>query len=258
MGLFSDAQNYGLSMRLECWERFSRHRLQSRAVMHVGIAKPRWRGKRSRHSQSMRNPQFCVSGKRPMYVLRTDAQWCWVIWLLAPWSFEWNFRIVIFKLIDGWCIPFEIAPIWIQLHLINVKSTWVQIMAWCHQATSYYLHHLFIVYIHFGTSCLFYRMADFKFTYWHILSFLPHVIIVIMNVIFVLFYCMLCQKWRNKDVQSINLSHYGVIRPLWLKTNIFFLLQINIWVTHDLENKQTKNKQTNKHRQASTHTRTHA
>ena len=26
----------------------------------------RWRRKRSRHSQRMRNPQFCVSGKRPM------------------------------------------------------------------------------------------------------------------------------------------------------------------------------------------------
>ena len=26
----------------------------------------RWRGKHSRHSQRMRNPQFCVSGKRPM------------------------------------------------------------------------------------------------------------------------------------------------------------------------------------------------
>ena len=26
----------------------------------------RWRGKRSRHSQRMRNPQFCVSGKRPI------------------------------------------------------------------------------------------------------------------------------------------------------------------------------------------------
>ena len=26
----------------------------------------RWRGKRSRHSRRMRNPRFCVSGKRPM------------------------------------------------------------------------------------------------------------------------------------------------------------------------------------------------
>ena len=28
----------------------------------------RWRGKRSQHSWRMRNPQFCVSGKRPMFV----------------------------------------------------------------------------------------------------------------------------------------------------------------------------------------------
>ena len=34
--------------------------------MHVGIANPRWRGKRSRQSRRMRNPQFYVSGKRPM------------------------------------------------------------------------------------------------------------------------------------------------------------------------------------------------
>ena len=34
--------------------------------MHVGIASPRWRGKRSRHSRHMHNPQFYVSGKRPI------------------------------------------------------------------------------------------------------------------------------------------------------------------------------------------------
>ena len=34
--------------------------------MHVGIANPRWRGKRSRHSRRMRNPQFYISGKRTM------------------------------------------------------------------------------------------------------------------------------------------------------------------------------------------------
>ena len=31
-----------------------------------GFLWSRWRGKRSRHSRRMRNPQFCVSGKRPM------------------------------------------------------------------------------------------------------------------------------------------------------------------------------------------------
>ena len=31
-----------------------------------GFLWSRWRGKRSRHSRRMRNPQFCVSDKRPM------------------------------------------------------------------------------------------------------------------------------------------------------------------------------------------------
>ena len=31
-----------------------------------GFLWSRWRGKRSRHSRRMRNPQFCISGKRPM------------------------------------------------------------------------------------------------------------------------------------------------------------------------------------------------
>ena len=69
-------------MRRECRERFPRHRLQrkplisdasrqvhdARAVLHVGIANPRWRGKRSRHSRHMCNPQVYVSGKRPMVI----------------------------------------------------------------------------------------------------------------------------------------------------------------------------------------------
>ena len=36
--------------------------------MHAGIANPRLRGKRSRHSRRMRNPQFYLSGKRPIYM----------------------------------------------------------------------------------------------------------------------------------------------------------------------------------------------
>ena len=47
----------------------SRHVRDARAVMHVGIANPRWRGKRSQNSRCMRNPQFYVSGKRSMYVM---------------------------------------------------------------------------------------------------------------------------------------------------------------------------------------------
>ena len=44
----------------------SPHVRHERAVMHVGIANSRWRGKRFRHSRRMRNPQFYVSGKRPV------------------------------------------------------------------------------------------------------------------------------------------------------------------------------------------------
>ena len=75
-------------MRRECRERFPRHGLQgkrlvsdsgmhhgtyvrdARAVMHVGIANPRWQEKRSRHSRRMRNPQFYLYGKRPIVKMK--------------------------------------------------------------------------------------------------------------------------------------------------------------------------------------------
>ena len=44
----------------------SRHMRHARAVIHVGISNPRRQGKRSRHPRRMYNPQFYVSGKRPM------------------------------------------------------------------------------------------------------------------------------------------------------------------------------------------------
>ena len=34
--------------------------------MHFGIANPRWWAKRARHTRRMRNPQFYMSGERPM------------------------------------------------------------------------------------------------------------------------------------------------------------------------------------------------
>ena len=61
---------------------------------------------------------------------------------LAPGRFEGNFRWVNFKLIvviDGWCISCEIAIRWMPLDITDDKSTLVQVMAWCRQATSHYL-----------------------------------------------------------------------------------------------------------------------
>ena len=70
-------------MRRESWERFPSLPQFSDPDMHHGTCVThvpwcmpesltssflwiRWRGNRSRHSRRMRNPRFCVSGKRPM------------------------------------------------------------------------------------------------------------------------------------------------------------------------------------------------
>ena len=60
----------------------------------------------------------------------------------APGRFQFNFRQVIFKLTlvnAGWDISYEIALRWMPLDLTADKSTVVQVMAWCRQATRNYL-----------------------------------------------------------------------------------------------------------------------
>ena len=61
---------------------------------------------------------------------------------LTPGKFEWNLKYLIFKRIlvmDGWGISCGIALIWMSLDFTDDQSTLVQVMAWCHQATSHYL-----------------------------------------------------------------------------------------------------------------------
>ena len=61
---------------------------------------------------------------------------------LAPGRFQFNFRQVILKLIwvnGSWGISYEIALRWLPLDFTDDKSTLVQLMAWCCQATSHYL-----------------------------------------------------------------------------------------------------------------------
>ena len=61
---------------------------------------------------------------------------------LAPGRFKFNFRYAIFKLTlvnGGWGISYQIALRWMPLDLTDDKSTLVQVMAWCCQATSHYL-----------------------------------------------------------------------------------------------------------------------
>ena len=75
-------------------------------------------------------------------------QWTWYILVFDDWSssltlapgrFEWHFRDVMFKLIsviDGWSISCEIALRLLSLEFTDDKSTLVQVMAWCRQATT--------------------------------------------------------------------------------------------------------------------------
>ena len=51
-------------------------------------------------------------------------------------------RYLIFQIIsviDGWGIYYELALRWMSLDLTDDKSTLVQVMAWCRQATNHYL-----------------------------------------------------------------------------------------------------------------------
>ena len=47
-----------------------------------------------------------------------------------------HFKLIL--VIDGWGICCKIALVWLPLNHICDKSTLVQVMAWCHQATSHY------------------------------------------------------------------------------------------------------------------------
>ena len=68
--------------------------------------------------------------------------YCIVNYLIGPGKFEWYFRYLIFQIISvirGWGISCEIALRWMSLDLTDDKSTLVQVMAYCRQATSHYL-----------------------------------------------------------------------------------------------------------------------
>ena len=61
---------------------------------------------------------------------------------MSPGRCEWKFWLIIFMLnlvINGWGISCEITLRWMSLNLADNKSTLVQVMARCRQATSHYL-----------------------------------------------------------------------------------------------------------------------
>ena len=62
---------------------------------------------------------------------------------LVPGGFPWNFALVNFKLIlvlDDWDISCAILIMWMSQGFTDDKSTLIQVMAWCRQATRHYLN----------------------------------------------------------------------------------------------------------------------
>ena len=87
---------------------------------------------------------FCNSDptEKNCWHINTSRKNCWYINSLVPGKFEWNFRYLIFQIIsviDGWGISCELALRRMSLDLTDDKSTLVQVLAWCRQATSHYL-----------------------------------------------------------------------------------------------------------------------
>ena len=76
--------------------RASRHVRHARAMMGVKIAHPRWRGKSSQYSRGMRNPQFYVSGKRPILLNS-----CGYIYPFPPEMLHWH-----------WIDPVQVKESW--------------------------------------------------------------------------------------------------------------------------------------------------
>ena len=79
-------------------------------------------------------------------MIRASSNVWWNPWkppaLIDPGRFKWKFVLVIFRLIlvmHGGGISCDIALRWISLDFTDDKSTLVQVMAWCRQATSHYL-----------------------------------------------------------------------------------------------------------------------
>ena len=87
-----------------------------------------------------------ISRTEMMLVLKNrflmKNHWECILNSLAAGRFQRNYRKVIFQLIlviDGLSISCKIVLKWMPMDLTDGKSTLVQVMAWCRQATSHYL-----------------------------------------------------------------------------------------------------------------------
>ena len=127
--------------------------LQGTCVTHVPWCMPgsltsgflwtRWRGKRSRHSRRMRNPQFYVPGKKPM----TNAWWLVVagLILLQPLmrqlasdgrcdclsvSQNWSLYFSLFRRAYFWMSCCDLHWVWFMIEICNGWNTTIFLWIW--------------------------------------------------------------------------------------------------------------------------------
>ena len=108
-------------------------------AIHIYVAYFKWSGYCFAESSDM---HWYNHNKQTTHLSMNGSDICVSFKFLAPGKFEWNFRHAIFKqiiVIDGWGISYEIALLWMTLDFTDNQSTFVQVMAWCHRATSHYL-----------------------------------------------------------------------------------------------------------------------
>ena len=121
--LLSKRNWWGVRMLCEHWK----NRQESRLQLQVSLSWQSWQQVvLSSHKVRTAGPDLLHKGFNS----------------LAP-GRKWNFSQAVFMLtlvIDSSDFLCEIALRWMSLELSDDKSTLVQVMAWCHQATSHYLN----------------------------------------------------------------------------------------------------------------------
>ena len=139
MGLLPDTHNCGLRMSRECLKRFSRHRLRRQPLdsdpdMHHGTCVTRWRGKRSRHSRRMHNPQFYVFVKKPIDSHHKPGNLCICIHVVYAFSDEMDINILLPDFSNPffhiWTCLNTIGVLWIQWYSGVRKVVWHFLMWW--------------------------------------------------------------------------------------------------------------------------------
>ena len=137
-------QNQGRHVMTSCYDISGRRRIAGWYQLTALNTTPTCSSVNMTLTSTTASCQSCVA-RAPSCVTRTSSGSMMVsgnLNSLTPGRFKVNFRWVIFKLIlvvNGWGISCETALIWVSLDHTYDKSTLVQVMAWCRQATSYYL-----------------------------------------------------------------------------------------------------------------------